>query len=204
MRNIIEKQSRSVPSRNHSVWFYLQLKTHSCAFLWSLLSFLATNLTWQTQTADMELKSLWSFCLRWMNTHHKHSGRPVLLPLPEACCFRKWQHIYRDTRDVLWKKNKPRSILALESGRNRRKHRVEGQRMGGSCCRVKVTRYRCSMLPGVMAMHCGRKPTLSMCCLTFALWPPARFFFFLPPSLSYKKHPCPMVKDVIPVRAGGF
>lgn len=169
MWNIIEKQSRSVPWRNHSIWSLPPTQNTLLAFFfWTLSSFLGTKRTWQTQTADMGLRSAWSLCLRWMNTHHKHSGRPVLLLLPEACCSVKWQHIYRDTRDGLWEKNKARSISALESGRNRRKHRVKGQGMGGSCRRVKVTRYRCSMLPGVTAMHCGyaakkkKKKTLSV------------------------------------------
>lgn len=64
------------------------------------------------------------------------------------------------------------------SGSIQRKDRVRGQRVN-SCWRVKVTRYRCSMLPGSQWCILGTEHQLnpSICFLTFGFWPLIHFCF---------------------------
>lgn len=67
---------------------------------------------------------------------------------------------------------------SLVSGSIQRKDRVRGRRVN-SCWRVKVTRYRCSMLPGSQWCILGTEHQLnpSICFLTFGFWPLIHFCF---------------------------
>lgn len=121
--------------------------------------------------------SCWQWVVCWLPTAPWSQIAHTDFPLARHFTNTTILNMTRETRDSFGV-NKPNYISAVQSGQ--RRDQVEGQWVN-SCWRMKVTRYRCSMLPGSQWCILGIPHYLSpsMCFLTSEPWPLIDFFFSL-------------------------